>query len=384
MPDSKLDLKPPGSIRLMDLDTSTLFVPFGRPITEYLLGVVGNQNGTKLLLKQGAIDFAPAIRWKDSTAGRLSTTGFDQIEGEGLIESAAAEPADPAVADFLPFEPPGAASRDLNQARISPAIAPDSLPVSLPRISSLPLRSRMTFGPPPPAKTKPAAAAPASKSGAGPQKPAAVPAPKPAATAPPSRPAAPPIQTKPVTAIPLAPKPTATPVSAPKPAAAPASTRAGIPSAPVAASVSPTPRPAPSAVARSSEAAPPQAKTSHTPARAPVSPARAQEGAISTLDPPPAVPVSKAPASSPVSPKPAEPPVPAGRAPAAPVIELPSPTRPKPDVDAPAPKPPASADEAPLFRNEPHLSMGDDAESRSFLAKVPLPAKIGIAILVIL
>jgi len=115
-----------------------------------------------------------------------------------------------------------------------------------------------------------------------------------------------------------------------------------------------------------------------------VSPARAQEGAISTLDPPPAAPVSKAPASTPVSPKPAEPPLPAGRAPAAPIIELPSPTRPKPDADAPAPKPPASADEAPLFRNEPHLSMGDDAESRSFLAKVPLPAKIGIAILVIL
>ena len=40
--------------------------------------------------------------------------------------------------------------------------------------------------------------------------------------------------------------------------------------------------------------------------------------------------------------------------------------------------------DAPALTNEPHLTMGDDAESRSFLDKVPLPAKIGIAILVVL
>jgi hypothetical protein len=33
---------------------------------------------------------------------------------------------------------------------------------------------------------------------------------------------------------------------------------------------------------------------------------------------------------------------------------------------------------------EPHLSMGADAESRSFLEKLPLPAKIGVALLVLL
>src|SRR2546426_6661308 len=97
MPESKINVKNPDSIRLMELDTSTLLHPYGRPITEYLLGVVGNQNGTKALLKQGAIDFSPAIRWKDSASSRLRTTGFGELEREGLIEStAAAEPPDPA------------------------------------------------------------------------------------------------------------------------------------------------------------------------------------------------------------------------------------------------------------------------------------------------
>src|SRR5882724_615978 len=164
MTDSKLDLKNPGSIRLMELDTSTLFLPYGRPITEYLQGVVGNQNGSKTLLKQGAIDFSPAIRWKDCASSHLRTTGFGELEREGLIESAApAEPPDPAVADFLAFERPAVAHRESNPARISPSIAPESLPVSLPRISTLPLRPRMTFGPPPAAKAKPAAAIPVAK-----------------------------------------------------------------------------------------------------------------------------------------------------------------------------------------------------------------------------
>jgi len=144
MPDSKLDLKNAGSIRLMELDTSTLFVPYGRPISEYLLGIIGNQNGTKALLNQTAIDFSPAIRWKDSTSSRLRTTGFGELEREGLVESAApaAEPPDPAVADFLPFEWPGAVTLDSTQSSISPAIGPESLPVSLPRVAALPLRPR--------------------------------------------------------------------------------------------------------------------------------------------------------------------------------------------------------------------------------------------------
>src|SRR5262245_56235391 len=198
MTDSKLDLKNAGSIRLMELDTSTLFLPYGRPITEYLQGVVGNQNGTRTLLKQAAIDFSPAIRWQECASSRLRTTGFGEMERGGLVESTtAAEPPDPAVADFLPFERPAVAFRESNPARISPAIVPENLPVSLPRISALPLRPRMTFGPAP--KAKPAAA-PVAKPAAGP----AVKAPAPAAAPP---------------------KPAAT-VVAPKPAAAPPPARA--------------------------------------------------------------------------------------------------------------------------------------------------------------
>src|SRR5262245_25571741 len=130
MPELKLDLKNPGSIRLMQLDSSTLFVPYGRPVTEYLRGTIGNQNGSKALLNRIAIDFSPAICWKNSTSLKLRTTGFGELEQEGLVESAAppAEPPEPAVAEFLPFEPPGAVSRDSNQTRISPASGPESLP----------------------------------------------------------------------------------------------------------------------------------------------------------------------------------------------------------------------------------------------------------------
>jgi hypothetical protein len=391
---------------------------------------VGNQNGSRALLKQGAIDFSPAIRWKDCASSRLRTTGFGELEREGLIEStksestksestksessasaaAVAEPPDPEVADFLPFERPAIAFRESNPARISPAIAPESLPVSLPRISALPLRARMTFGPPPAAKAKPAAVTPVAKPAspspvkapvAAPPKPApTVVAPKPVAAPPSARAAVPapaPIQTKPVTAIPPAPKPAV--VIAPKPAApAPpqasppqasppqasppqASPKSAIPAArtadpaPVPASAPGTLKPAAPPVARPAEASPTQAKSSHTPARAPVSSPRAQESAISTLEAPPA-PVSKAPVSAP--------PAPSGRAPsAAPAVEPPPAARPKPDVDAPAPNPPARASQAPSFTNEPHLTLGADAESRSFLEKVPFPAKIGMGLLIL-
>src|SRR6185369_11139729 len=122
MPDSKIDLKNAGSLRLMDLDTSTLFVPYGRPINEYLLGIIGNQNGTKALLNQAAMDFSPEVHWRNSTSSTLRTTGFGELEPERSVEAAApaAERCDPAAADFLPFERPGAVSRDSSPTRISP------------------------------------------------------------------------------------------------------------------------------------------------------------------------------------------------------------------------------------------------------------------------
>src|SRR5713101_6853114 len=99
MPDLKLDLKNPATIRLMELDTSTLFLPFGRPVADYLRGQAGNQNGTRAVLKQGAIDFSPLVRWSEFMSPRLRTTGFGELEQEGLA-AAAAEPADPGAADF--------------------------------------------------------------------------------------------------------------------------------------------------------------------------------------------------------------------------------------------------------------------------------------------
>ncbi len=155
MPELKPDLKTPGAIRLMELDTSTLFLPFGRPIADYLRGQA--VNGTRAALKQNAIDFLPLVRWTKTTSSQLRTTGFGELEQEALIP--AAEPADPGVADFLAFEQPGVAARDASRVKTSPAIAPEPNPVSLPRLSALPLRPRMTFGPPP-VKAKPATPAP--------------------------------------------------------------------------------------------------------------------------------------------------------------------------------------------------------------------------------
>src|SRR5712671_4319197 len=129
MPDLKLDLKNPATTRLMELDTSTLFLPFGRPIADYLGGQAGSQNGTRAELKQGAIDFSPLVRW----------TGFGELEQEGLTPAAAtAEPADPGVADFLALEPPGRAAGAAGQGKTWPPIASEPNPVFVPRLSALP------------------------------------------------------------------------------------------------------------------------------------------------------------------------------------------------------------------------------------------------------
>src|SRR5260370_39980159 len=164
----------------MPLDPTNMFLPFGRPIADYVRGVAGNQNGTRALLKQDSIEFLPRIEWTASIARLLRTTGFSEVEveREGIAEAAAgpAEPPDPLVADFLPFEFPWAAAKDSGQAKMSPAIAPEGLPISKPRIAALPLRARMTFGPPPAAKNKPVPVpAPAPNPGAAP--PPATPAP---------------------------------------------------------------------------------------------------------------------------------------------------------------------------------------------------------------
>src|SRR5260370_333688 len=159
MSELKPGLKTPGAIRLMELDTSTLFLPFGRPVADYLRGQA--VNGTRAALKQGAIDFVPLVRWTKTTSSQLRTTGFGELEQEALIP--AAEPADPGVADFLAFEQPGVAARDASRVKTSPPIAPEPNPVSLPRLSALPLRPRLPFGPPPPKPPPPTARHPITR-----------------------------------------------------------------------------------------------------------------------------------------------------------------------------------------------------------------------------
>jgi hypothetical protein len=439
MPELKLDFKNLGAIHLMPLDTTSLFLPFGRPIADYVRGLAGNQNGTRTLLKQGSIEFLPRIRWTESTSGMLRTTGFGELERVGIVESAAAPaaPPDPGVADFLPFGLPGAVAKASNQARMSPAIAPDDLPISKPRIATLPLRPRMTFGPAPVAKAKPApapapppkpvAVPPAAKAGpaaVAPPKPSPAPVVKPA-TPPPapakvSAPAPPP--PKPVTVIPPAPKPTLapppaarvtlpqtsapvtgapaarvpepTPVSIPKPVAAPPGPKINTPAAPAARA--PEQSPAVSTPSPTLKPAPPQPR----PAPIAVPSPRIPEPAISTLEPIVALPPqpAKAPAAPParstittiVSPsKPPAPPMPAARVPSAPSPMESAPpaeivSRPAPrEKEVPAPIP-ASGTGMFGAAYEPHLTMGTDAESNSFLSKIPMVAKIGVAVVLLM
>ena len=428
MPELKLDFKNLGAIRLMPLDTTSMFLPFGRPIADYVRGAAGNQNGTRTLLKPGSIEFLPRIRWTESTARMLRTTGFAEVEVEAkteeIVELAAgpAEPRDPAVADFLPFEFPKASAKDSGQAKMSPAMALEDFPISKPRITALPLRPRMTFGPPPAAKAKPAPApAPAPKPVAAPPvvkaapvvvpppKPSQAPAAKPVAPAAPvkvSAPAAAP--PKPVTVIPPAPKPsivpatrvalpqTSSPVAGapatrttetapapiPRPTAPPVSPKINTPAAPAARAPEPTPKPAP-----------------EPPKPTPILATTPRSRQTSVLMPDPVVdappPAAKTPATPPakptnpiiISPKPPAPPMPAGRAPSGPSALESAPAssgvsrEPPKEKESAAPKQAVETSSAPTF--EPHLSMGVEAESGSFLTRIPLGVKIGAAVLLL-
>jgi hypothetical protein len=399
MPELKLDFKNLGAIRLMPLDTANLFLPFGRPIADYLRGLAGNQNGTRALLKQGYIDFLPQIRWTESTSRMLRTTGFGELEREGVVESAGvaalasavAEPPDPAVADFLPFGFPEASAKESLQAKTSPALAPGDLPISKPRIAAFPLRPRMTFGPPPTPKAKtapaplpapkPVAAPPAKPAPTVVAKPTPVPAVRPAAPAAPVKVSAPAVQPKPVTVIPPAPKPSIVAPSAPRiappqpPASAPSTPR------PVAAPASPKITTPPAPASRAPE------PTKPSPAPISVVSPRVQPATVSTLDSAVAAPASpaKAPPAAPskpanpiiISPKPPTP-TPVLRAPAPPSAPEPAPVREEKETPAPRLAP---ATETPLGATfEPHLTMGSEADSGSFLSRIPVAIKIGVAV----
>ena len=398
MPELKVDFKNLGAIRLMPLDTTSMFLPFGRPIADYLRGLVGTQNGARALLKQGSIEFVPRIGWTESTSRMLRTTGFEEQEREGIVESTvvsavvSAEPAappDPGVADFLPFGFPGPVAKDSGQAKMSPAITPEQLPISKPRIAALPLRLRMTFGPAPAAKVKPAPA-PAPKPVAAPPvarvappvvaapKPSPIPAAKPVAVATPVKvisPAA--VQPKPVTVIPPAPKSAVAPPPPPRAALPQTSAPAPMPR-PVAVPISPkAAAPAPAAPKPAVEQAKP------VPASAP----RVQPVTVSMLDsavatPPP---VAKAPTAPPAKPANAiiigpKPPMPAVRPPSAP-----SPVEPPPAPEVISREAPKEKEPIALGSTfEPHLSMGAEAESGSFITRIPMAGKIGALIVLLI
>lgn len=351
MPDLKIDFKNLGTIRFMPLDTSSLFLPFGRPVADYLRGAVESQNGARAVLRPGAIDFAPAIRWTASTASGLRTTGFGELEREGWVDPAGpaapaepARPADPGVADFLPLAQPGALSREAGAARFASPVTPEEQSIVKPRMAALPLRPRMTFGPPPTAA-----------------KPVAVPA-----SAPISKPAIPPAAPKPVAAP--APPAKPGPVPAPKPVSvvkSPGPTPAqpkpvtAIPPAPVAAA----------ARAPEMQSAPP--KTATPPAGSPATPkvsapaARAPEPRAPETSPAPSVPAPPNKAAT-VRTVETRAPEPAAETPAAKAAAAP-----------PAPSP------APATAIERHLSIAD-VGPESFFEKIPMAAKIGAALLVLL
>ena len=333
----------------MALDTSSLFLPFGLPLADYLRGAAANQNGARALLRPAAIDFTPAVRWNDSIAALLRTTGFGELERDGLTPSvrvAPPEPADPAVPGFLPFEKPDLAASD-DAAKISPAAPPEDISVSLPRVAALPLRPKMTFGPPPPAaKPKPASTPPAAKPAAAPAPaakagPVMVPKAAPAQVkpaAPPKAPAPSPVQTKPATVAPAAPS-----RSAPIPV-----TRVTVPQMP------PAPRTSDSALA-----APAAPRPSAPPAPA------AKPSIVSA-------PAAKTPTpiSTPKPPAPAAPREIAKETPKEPEPEL----RPKAGNGLSITAPPAPI--------ESRLTIGA-TQPESFLEKIPMAAKIGAALLVL-
>jgi len=399
MPETKLKLKDPGTIHLMALDTSSLFLPFGRPIADYLRGSAGPQNGSRALLHQGAIDFSPVVRWTESMAALLRTTGFGELERDALVIPDAPPPqeeSDPGMAEFLSFDEPELAPREGDQAKISPAIASDDVAISLPRVSALPLRPRMTFGPAPASKVKPApvvaqkpAPPPVVKAGPvivpkatppAPPKPVAVPAPPQKVAAPAA------VQPKPVTTIPT---PVAAPVSKP-------------PVAPAAKPVTPV-----APAARAPEVTPVQPKSSPTPVRTPIAPAaRATENVVSTVEAPPmvkpapivapkATPIATPKPPAPAAPAPTTTPRVAGRSPWTEPAEAPAREtttreipRETPREREPEPRAKASGSLSLLAPSQspsqtsdgPNLNLGD-TDSGGFLEKIPMVAKIGIGLL---
>ncbi|MGH9659421.1 MAG: hypothetical protein ACRD96_12815, partial [Bryobacteraceae bacterium] len=155
--------------------TSGLFLAFGRPVSDYLRGAAGNENGTRRWVKPSAIEFPTEVVWSELAAFTL--------ELEDSAAPPVAEPAGtPSMASFLSPPVKALATGNVLVSRSASTVALGEA-VSLPRVDALPLRPRVVFGAPPEsakAKAVPAKPSPAAKLAAPAPVAKAIPAPRPA------------------------------------------------------------------------------------------------------------------------------------------------------------------------------------------------------------
>ncbi|MGH9660223.1 MAG: hypothetical protein ACRD96_16860, partial [Bryobacteraceae bacterium] len=229
MPETKIDFKKLGTINLLPIETSGLFLAFGRPVSDYLRGAAGNENGTRRWVKPSAVEFPTEVVWSElaafaleledsaapvdepaatpSLASLLSTpvkavatgsvldskSASTATLGEWELEDSAAplvaEPAGtPSMASFLSTPVKALATGNVLVSKSASTVTLGEA-VSLPRVDALPLRPRVVFGAPPEsAKAKPVPAKPSSAAKL------AAPAPAARAIPAPPRPAPPPVQ----------------------------------------------------------------------------------------------------------------------------------------------------------------------------------------------
>ena len=150
-----VDFTKVGGIRLLPLDTASFFLPFGRPVNDYLRGTAGRDNGLRRLAEQEALDFPFEISWRMSTADRLVLDGVDP-EREARQSLAPDAGLEPAAAGFvgagLELAPRGALEA---QDGLKKQVEIQFLRVVPPKVDSLPLRPRITLAPPPAKLAKP-------------------------------------------------------------------------------------------------------------------------------------------------------------------------------------------------------------------------------------
>lgn len=269
MPELKIDFKNLGPIRLLPIDTASLFLPFGRPVADYVSGVVGAENGLRKMSRQGAMDFPITVSWS-SIEGSLSTTGFDEESAAAADEVETIEAGGeiaPPVAGFMEWfdgsdprdiQPRGGNAEPIRKVQLAVLAQAQ---VKFPRVTELPLRPRMTFAPHP--------ALGKSKAGAksGPvlvTKPVMTPSvAKPAAPTPPlptaKAPVSPKIDTPAVQKPPVV-APAASPVESPAPKLS--APKVVVPEPPATQKVGPPPKPVAPAVKAPTAPKPEEIKTS--------------------------------------------------------------------------------------------------------------------------